>query len=354
MEKVRISHETSIEDLQLNIDRAPNYLGLLFIGYRLIAPSSPKIVKTTNHPRMVEKKTGNCDTISASLKRGWAKGDYPPSFTLKNGKLKIINGRHTLEAFRQSQYPLMPMAIYCRVPSGDKDFDKLSIESQDVINGMRANVDGTGNAVKDDFIYAGNQVLLMNKLDRNIDNIDQILTWCNIHERYNHSGTKSEIRNKLLKLTDGKRSTKVFNTTVEERKEWMNHNPEFGENNYSTDGYKVRATCVDKGSNYKDFAYRIYDSALDAVEKKEIEKRIIWSNSINEDQIKRDRNKIVSMLNDCHDRSKNYFFNFIKSEITKFPLFKEISLPNCELDNLPLELWAGPQIEGETEAIRLI
>ena len=354
MKKVRISHETTIEDLQFNIDRAPNYLGLLFTRYHLTTPSNPKIVKTTNHPRMVEKKTGNCDTISASLKRGWAVGSFPPSFTMEDEKLKIIDGRHTLEAFLQSQYPFMPMAIYTRVPSGDKDFDKLTIESQDIINGMRANVDGTSNAVKDDFIHAGDQVLLMNKLDRNPDNIDQILTWFNIHERYNHSGTKSEIRNKLLNLTDGKRSTKVFNTTVEERKEWMDNNPTFGENNYSTDGYKLRATCVDKKSNYRDYAYRIYDSALDAVEKKEIEKRIIWSGSTHEDQIKRDRDKIVSEVNKCHDRSKNYFFNFIKSEFEKFPFFENISLPNCELNNLPLELWAGPQIDGETEAIRLI
>ena len=354
MEKVRISLETSIEDLQLNIDRAPNYLGLLFTRYHLIAPSSPKIVKSKNHPRMVERKKGNCDTISASLKRGWNLGDFPPSFTVEDGKLKIIDGRHTLDAFRQSQYPLMPMAIYTRVSSGDKDFDKLTIESQDIINGMRANVDGTRNAIKDDFIYAANLVLLMNKLDRNIDNIHQILDWFNIYERYNHSKDITEICNKILKLTEGKTSTKVFNTTPEERKDWMKNNPEFGENNYSPEGYKLRATCVEKDRNFRDYANRILDSALDAVEKKEIEKRIIWSGSTNEDQIKRDRDKIVSEVNKCHDRSKNYFFNFIKSEFEKFPFFENISLPNCELSNLPLELWAGPQIDGETEAIRLI
>ena len=111
MEKVRISHETSIEDLQLNNDRAPNYLGLLFYRYKLIVPSSPKIVKSANHPRMVEKKTGNCDTISASLKRGWAKGDYPPSFTLKNGKLKIINGNIFFFAYEQADIIASPAAI---------------------------------------------------------------------------------------------------------------------------------------------------------------------------------------------------------------------------------------------------
>jgi hypothetical protein len=60
------------------------------------------------------------------------------------------------------------------------------------------------------------------------------------------------------------------------------------------------------------------------------------------------------MVYKCHDRSRNYFFNFIKSELGKIPFFEKISLPKCELDILPLELWAGPQIDGETKAIRLI
>jgi len=354
MKKVPISPETIIEDLQINSDRAPNYLGLRLDRLDFIVPSSPKVVKTTNHPRKVEKKSGNCDQISASLKRGWAVGSFPPSFIENNGSIQLLNGRHTLEAFLQSQYHRMPASIYTRVPSGDKDFDSLSVECQDMINGMRANVDGTCNAVKDDFEYVANKVITTDNLKRNEEVVEQILNWCNIHERYNWIGTKTEIRNKVLNFTKGQTSTKVFNTTLEERKDWMKNNPEFGENNYSPDRYKVRSTCVDKDSNYKDFSYRIYDSVLDAVEKNDIERRIIWSSSTHEDQIKRDRDKIVSEVYKCHDRSRNYFFNFIKSELGKIPFFEKISLPKCELNNLPLELWAGPQIDGETEAIRLI
>jgi hypothetical protein len=354
MKKVIISPETIIEDLQINSDRAPNYLGLRLDKLDFIVPSSSKVVKTTNHPRKVEKKSGNCDQISASLKRGWAVGSFPPSFIENNGSIQLLNGRHTLEAFLQSQYYRMPAAIYTRVPSGDKDFDSLSVESQDMINGMRANVDGTCNAVKDDFEYVANKVITTDNLKRNEEVVEQILNWCNIHERYNWIGTKNEIRNKVLNFTKGQTSAKVFNTTVEERDKWMKDNPEFGENNTSAEEYKLRSTCVDEKSIFRDYAYRIYNSALEAAETNTIEKRIIWSSSTHEDQIKRDRDKIVSMVYKCHDRSRNYFFNFIKSELGKIPFFEKISLPKCELDILPLELWAGPQIDGETKAIRLI
>lgn len=354
MKKVRISPKTRFRDLEINVKRAPNYLGLHLDRLDFVTPSSPKVVKTTNHPRKVEKKSGNCDQISASLKRGWALGSFPPSFIEKNGIFQLLNGRHTLDAFLQSQYNRMPAAIFTRIPSGDKDFDNLSVESQDIINGMRANVDGTCNTVKDDFEYAANQVIEIDNLKRTVEVVTQILNWFSINERYSYSGTITEIRNKVLNFTKGKTSQKVFNTTKEERKVWMSKNPEFGENNTSAEGYKLRSTCVEEKSNLKDYAYRVLDSALEAAETNIIEKRIIWSNSTHEDQIRLDRDKIVSMIRKCHDRPKQYFFNFIKSEFGKFPFFENISLPKCELDNLPLELWAGPQIEGETEAIRLI
>jgi hypothetical protein len=351
MKKVPIHHNTKIEDLMLNVDRAPNYLGLKFVGFKFVTPAN--VEKTTNHPRMVEKKSGNCDTISASLKKGWTVGSFPPSFVLEPDKTRLLNGRHTLDAFIQNQYHVMPAAIYVRVESGDKDFDALSDECQDMINGTRANVDGTCNTVKDDFQYVANQVILTDKLDRNVDVIEQILDWCNIHERYNYSGTIKEIRNKVLDLK-GKTSQKVFNTTKEESTYWMSNNRKFGENNYSEDGYRLRSTSIKKESNLRDYAHRIIDSAYDAVEKDCIERRIIWSTSTNPDQIKLDRQKLVNTVYDCHNIPRDYFNNFIKSELEKIPFFENISLPNCELGNLPLELWAGPQIDGETEAIRLI
>jgi len=355
MKKVPITHNTAIEDLKLNNDRAPNYLGLKFCRFEFIVPSSSQVVKTTNHPRKVEKKSGNCDQLSASLKRGWIVGSFPPSFIEKNGKLQLLNGRHTLDAFLQSQqYHRMPAAIYTRVPSGDKDFDDMSFENQDTINGMKANVDGTCNTHKDDFVYATNKVILQDNLDRDIKKVTQILEWCNFNERYNYIGTKTEIINRVLNVTKGKTSTKVFNTTVEERHEWMKENPEFGENNTSAEGYKLRSTCVEEKSNFEDYARRIFYSALDAAEANIIEKRIIWSSSTHEDQIKLDRNKLVSIVTKCHNSPRNYFYNHIKSEFKKSPFIGNISLPNCDLDNLPLELWAGPQIDGETEAIRLI
>ena len=75
------------------------------------------------------------------------------------------------------------------------------------------------------------------------------------------------------------------------------------------------------------------------------------SYAICEHQIEAEREEMVDTIKDILDNTINWYISWVEERFTNVGM--KIDLPKVELAKLPLELYWIPQIEGETEAIRV-
>ena len=73
--------------------------------------------------------------------------------------------------------------------------------------------------------------------------------------------------------------------------------------------------------------------------------------SICEHQIEAEREEMLDTIKDILDNTINWYISWVEERMSS--VMPGFSLPKVELAKLPLELYWIPQIEGETEAIRV-
>jgi hypothetical protein len=207
--------------------------------------------------------------------------------------------------------------------------------------------DGTTNAVQNDFINVVKMVIEDENLPLTKDVVHELLEVCGIQSRYAHKPVISAIENAILDRKT--KSAKVFNTTKEEIKEWMSTRPFFGSNNYSsTDGVATRHKVLDSQFTYR-YAGDILKWALAAWKKGESVRVLCNSYAEHESDIESERDEIVKVMTEVFLGPINFYCEKLHAQFGGM-----INPPPVTLDELPLELWAAPQIEGETEAIQLL
>ena len=348
MKKIKITESTRLSEMvELTAEDGPQYPLWNVKGFDNRNPSKIKPT-TANYPRKTERAKGNLEVLIASTKEGWAVKRWPLSiFSSENGE-ELFDARHTLSAVKYNGYPQVPAALYTRKRTGNDVLDGLKDSSVLTLMGLSANaIDGTTNAVQNDFVTAVKMVIEDEDLPLTRDIVDELLNVTGVYSRYSTVGPVSGIRNAILDRN--KKSTKVFNTKKDEQKDWIKSNTFFGNNNYSPqDGVAVRSKVLDA-----DFAYRyggdILRYAFSAFVKQEKVRVLVMSRAEHEQDIESERKQIVEVMEELFLAPINFF----RVKITQI-FGGMIKLPEVHLSDLPMELWAMPQIDGEEEATQLL
>lgn len=336
--------------LEITGEDGPQYPLLELIGDSFSSRLVNEIVPTSaNYPRKTELAKGNVDVLIASTKEGWAVRQWPFSiFVDKKGKESLFDHRHLLRAVKANNYFSVPVALYSRKKTGNDLYDRLSDNSVLSLMGLYANAtDGTTNAVQNDFVNVVKLVIEDEGLPLTKDVAQELLEVCGIQSRYAHKPVISAIENAIL---DHKtKSTKVFNTTKGEIKEWMSTRPFFGSNNYSSvDGVATRYKVLDSQFAYR-YAGDILKWAFAAWKKGETVRVLCNSYAEHESEIESERDEIITVMRDIFSQPINFYCEKLSAQFGGM-----ITPPPITLEELPLELWAAPQIEGEKEALQLL
>lgn len=331
--------------LEVTAEDGPVLRLLKFIGF------APRIVDTVvvskcNSPRKVEFTHGNVDVLEASTSDGWAVKLWPLAiFRSSTGEETLFDGRHTLRALKKNAVYSAPVAIYERIMTGNPVLDSLSDETVLGLMGLYINAsDGTTNAVNSDFIRMISAACAKESIPLTGKNVKLLMDVCGVNVRYKHQPTITSIYNAVTKQTAS--STKVFNTTKEEMREYIQANQFFGLNEVSNeDGVVLRHKIMDHQFNYRYAGdilkwYFQSDSGL----------RVgLASKADDETRIEKDRVEIIEMVEDIYVNNAKHYASILKQKFGAL-----INFPEPSLDDLDsLELWGLPQIEGEIEAVQL-
>lgn len=348
MKKIKITPSTTISEmLEVSQEDGPNYPLLKFEGFGVRVPGQITPTKA-NYPRKTENSKGNVDVLIASTAEGWAPKSWPFSvFIGRKNEEELFDRRHTLKAVKENKYCQVPVALYKRKKTGNDILDKLKDSSVLTLSGLYVNAtDGTVNSVQNDFVNAVKLVIEENNLPLTRETVDSLLEVTGVESRYSYRATITGIKNAILDKKN--KSTKVFNTTKEEQKDWIASNNFFGNNNYSpVDGVAVRSKVLDEQFTYR-YAGDILKWAFQAWIKGERVRVLLYSNAEHESQIEKERTEIIKVMKDIFNGPINFFREKISSIFGNM-----ITLPSVSLSDLPIEIWVMPQIEGEDKAIEL-
>ena len=331
--------------LEVTAEDGPVLRLLKFVGFAARVVDTI-VVSKCNAPRKVEFTHGNVDVLEASLTDGWAVKLWTISiFRSSTGEETLFDGRHTLRALKNNGVYSAPVAIYERVMTGNPVLDSLSDETVLGLMGLYINAtDGTTNAVQCDFVRMISSACAEESIALTGKNVKLLMDLCGVNARYKHQPTITGIYNSITKQTAS--STKVFNTTKEEMREYVQANNFFALNSVSDeDGVVLRHKVMDHEFNYRYAGdllkwYFQADSGL----------RVALASKANDEtRIESDRVEIIQMVEDIYVNSAKHYASILKQRFGSL-----INLPDPSLDDLNgLELWAIPQIEGETESVQL-
>ena len=350
MKKVKVTSTTQLSEMiEVSKEDGPNYPLLSFVGFDVRNPNQINPTKA-NYPRKTERSKGNVDVLIAStFGQRWATKSWPLSIFVGEGKEEeLFDRRHTLTAIKENKFPLAPAALYERKKTGNIFLDNLKESSVLTLSGLYVNgTDGTVNSVRDDYVNVVKLVIEENNLPLTKEVVDELLSVTGVEERYSYRPMITSIVNAILDKKT--KSTKVFNTTKEEQKEWISSNSSFGNNNYSSvDGVAVRSKVLDSQFTYR-YAGDILKWAFQSWVKNERIRVLVYSNAEHESQIEAERTEITVVMEEVFSGPINYFSQKISSIFGNM-----ITLPKVSISDLPIEIWAMPQIEGEEKAIQLV
>ena len=337
--------------LEITGEHGPDYPLLQLIDNSFSA-REPNNIKTTeaNSPRKTEAQHGNVDALTASLKDGWNVTCWPLNLYVdENGNEELFDGRHTLKSVKANKYSSVPVALYNRKITEEELYNNLSKHSVLTLSGLFANAtDGTINAKTHDFVRAIKEVIEKENLPLTREITEKLAKITGVYSRYSSKNTISGIINSVLNTKT--KSIKVFNTTKEEVEHYIDNNDKFGKNNYSkSDGVATRSKILDKQFTYR-YAGDILKWAFAARGKNENLRVICSSKAEHESQIEEERIEIIECMKEIFLNPVNVYRDMIETQFSQIGL----TLPVVSIEDLPLEIWAMPQIEGETGAIQLL
>ena len=337
--------------LEITGEHGPDYPLLQLIDNSFSA-REPNNIKTTdaNSPRKTEAQHGNVDALIASLKDGWNVTCWPLNLYVdENGNEELFDGRHTLKSVKANKYSSVPVALYNRKITEEELYNNLSKHSVLTLSGLFANAtDGTINAKTHDFVRAIKEVIEKENLPLTREIVEKLAKITGVYSRYSSTGTISGIINSVLNTKI--KSIKVFNTTKEEVEHYILNSDKFGKNNYSkSDGVATRSKILDKQFTYR-YAGDILKWAFAARGKNENLRVICSSKAEHESQIEEERIEIIECMNEIFSHPIKVYRDMIESKFSQLGL----TLPVVSIEDLPLEIWAMPQIQGEEEAIQLL
>jgi len=328
----------------------PNFPLYEFKGFGS-RPTSEIKATTANYPRKSELIQSKLEMLIASTANFmWMVFGWPISiFVDSAGNEFQFDHRHLLRALIENNWIHAPVALYVRKTTGVEILDKLSNNSVMSLMGLRANAtDNSENAGTKDF-HIIRQLMENDGIPITKKNVDILLDAAGVNERYPKGGHKSTIGAIRNAITDSRvKSLRVFNTSKEEVKVWIAREPNFDKNKEAADGVKCYHKVLDEGFYYR-YANDILRWTWTAFATGTKVRVCASSYAMCEHQIEAEREEMVDTIKDILDNTINWYISYAEG------MFKSLglTLPRIELARLPLELYWIPQIEGETEAIRV-
>ena len=316
-------------------------------------PTNEIKATTANYPRKSELIQSKLEMLIASTTNFmWMVFGWPISiFVDAAGNEFQFDHRHLLRALIENNWLHAPVALYVRKVTGVEVLDKLSDNSAMSLMGLRANAtDNSENAGTKDF-HIIRRLMDDDNIPITKKNVDILLDAAGINERYPKGGHKSTIgaiRNAILETKV--KSLRVFNTSKEEVKHWIANQPNFAKNKEAADGVLCYHKVLDEGFYYR-YANDILRWTWKAFATGTKVRVCASSYAICEHQIEAEREEMVDTIKDILDNTINWYISWVEERFANVGM--KIDLPKVELAKLPLELYWIPQIEGETEAIRV-
>ena len=352
--KVKIDQKKEFPRDQIRVcgDDGPDYPLLEFKGFG----SRPiKEIKSTdaNYPRKVELIQTKLEALIASTANFmWMVFGFPISlFIDENGEEWQFDHRHLLKAMVINNWLHAPIAKYERKiidesVDGHEVINKLSSNSVMTLSGLFIHsIDGTDNAKMKDY-YVISKCISNDNIPRTKKNIEILMDVAGVNQRFpcqNQKGTIGTIRNHLLE--NKKPSQRVFNTSKHEYVDWVKSHTLFGLNNRSkVDNVLTYHKVLDGSFTYR-YANDILKWCFAAWMKKETIRVCASSKAECEVQIESDRQEMVQALKDILDNTVNWYISWVEDRFHNIGM--KVTLPKVEMDQLPLELWWIPQIDGE-------
>ena len=316
-------------------------------------PTSKIKATTANYPRKSELIQSKLEMLIASTANFmWMVFGWPISiFVDADGNEFQFDHRHLLRALIQNDWIHAPVALYVRKKTGDEVLDKLSDNSAMSLMGLRANAtDNSENAGTKDF-HIIRRLMEDDGIAITKKNVDILLNAAGVHQRFPKGGHKSTIGGIRNAITETKvKSLRVFNTSDEEVKAWILKEPNFAKNKAAADGVMCYHKVLDERFYYR-YANDILRWTWKAFATGNIARVCASSFAICEHQIEAEREEMLDTIKDILDNTINWYIRWVEERFAKVGM--KIDLPKVELAKLPLELYWIPQIEGETEAIRV-
>jgi len=336
--------------LKVDSTDGPEYPLYEFKGFGS-RPTNEIKATTANYPRKSELIQSKLEMLIAStVDFMWMVFGWPISiFVDAAGNEFQFDHRHLLRALNENSWGHAPVALYVRKVTGVEVLDQLSDSSAMSLMGLRANAtDNSENAGTKDF-YIIRRLMENDGIPITKKNVDILLNAAGINERYPKGGHKStigSIRNAILETKV--KSLRVFNTSKEEVREWIDSQTMFAKNKETVDGIKCYHKVLDEGFYYR-YANDILRWTWAAFTTGTKVRVCASSYAICEHQIEAEREEMIDTIKDILDNTINWYISYAEN------MFKTLglTLPRVELAKLPLELYWIPQIEGETEAIRV-
>lgn len=349
------SQDFDLSYLEITPEDGPSYPLLEFVDFA--ARVTSEITPTAaNYPRKSEVIQAKLEGLVASTSNyRWLVRSWPISVFISEDKEEQFDHRHLLLALKENGWRTAPVARYRRKITGDALLDGLSASSVMTLSGLFVNATDGGNpqnAGRDDFLIIS-RIMEDEGIPLTKKNLEKLFSVSGIYEHFplkGHKATIGTIRNKIL--ANEKPSQRVFNTSKVEIKDWYEKNKLFGENNYSSvDGARTRHKVLDDSFTYR-YANDILKWSFEAWLAGETVRVSCASKSACENQIETERQEMVDAINDILNNTINWYISKVESMLNVGSLFS-FNLPKVDANSLPLELYWIPQIEGETEAIRV-
>ena len=345
-----------IDQLGVEESDGPDYPLFSCEGFESRPVEDLKPSPSKNTPRKSELIQEKFESLVASTANFlWLVFGWPISVFVNDvDEEYYFDHRHLVRALYQNGWRHAPIAKYERKITGNDILDSLSDATAMTLMGMRANAtDHSENAKVADF-YHIQQCMIDDNIPLTKSNIKLLLEVSGAYLRFPKKGHKGTIGGIINKILDTKqKSSRVFNTSPEEIKDWILSHPRFNKNKKSDlDGVMCYHKILDEGFYYR-YANDVLKWTWAAWTRGEVVRVCASSKAICEHQIEAERQEMIDTIEDILNNTINWYISYANKLINKNPLF-QVSLPEIKLNNLPLELYWVPQIEGETEAIRVV
>lgn len=351
--KIDQSQQFPVDVLKVEAEDGPKYPLLEFKGFGSRPLEKIKATKK-NLPRKVETIQSKLDALIASTADFlWLVMGWPISLFLSEESADEwqFDHRHLARAMRINSWVHAPVATYKRRFMDEPLLDGLSEDSVMTLSGLYIHsVEGSNNAGMKDY-YVISHLMEEDNIPRTKKNVDRLLEISGIYERFPSAGHKSTIGTvRKFILENKKRSFRVFNTSKDEVKRWIESHPLFGFNNRSTvDKVLTYHKVLDNSFTYR-YANDILRWCFMAWLKGESIRVCASSKSECEYEIEAERQDIIDAIKDILENTVNWYISWAEKRFAPLGL----KLPPLEFDQLPLELWWIPQIDDEdpNEGIR--